>query len=528
MRAREKALMRFTLRKKFFVFILLFLSVLGVLIYVLNAPYKEMKVLMAAIRNDIAQITAAEKYLRNVVHQQHRLALIVLNRDQPSDRRDFDEYSRNVEVAFREWEAAFQLSEPSRRKREEVVGLLYEIKEASKQIQALSEQVLSLSSEGKAHTVVDVMEMIDIQLDQVLAQHVDTIIKELETTVKEELPLLFSNLQRIAIVPLAKTDIQLYEISLELEHTIQIHRISRFFAGQYREVLGIFVGNRPEVNKDQQYSDFRKKMQTILDEWRKGAPASEAEEDKREDEAEMEAMKNMVPLLERLERISSGALSLAGKDRPDTQAMIRELDEIDRKLDPQFETMVANEEYEINKRIDSAVGIVDSARSAVVAISVILAMVGILTLWFLFRNMVMPVIQLRDASIKIGRGDFAAEVQAQSRDEVGELAKAFEGMRKNLNATMNELRDEISVRKKAEDEREKVIGELKKAIAEIKTLSGLLPICSYCKKIRDDSGYWTQVESYISDHSGAVFTHGYCPECEAKVREEIKQYKKKV
>jgi HAMP domain-containing protein len=155
-------------------------------------------------------------------------------------------------------------------------------------------------------------------------------------------------------------------------------------------------------------------------------------------------------------------------------------------------------------------------------------MVGILTLWFLFRNMVMPVIQLRDASIKIGRGDFAAEVQAQSRDEVGELAKAFEGMRKNLNATMNELRDEISVRKKAEDEREKVIGELKKAIAEIKTLSGLLPICSYCKKIRDDSGYWTQVESYISDHSGAVFTHGYCPECEAKVREEIKQYKKKV
>ncbi|MBI5605354.1 MAG: response regulator [Deltaproteobacteria bacterium] len=56
-------------------------------------------------------------------------------------------------------------------------------------------------------------------------------------------------------------------------------------------------------------------------------------------------------------------------------------------------------------------------------------------------------------------------------------------------------------------------GELKEALSKIKTLSGLLPICSSCKKIRDDQGYWNQLETYIHEHSEAEFTHGLCPEC---------------
>jgi len=74
------------------------------------------------------------------------------------------------------------------------------------------------------------------------------------------------------------------------------------------------------------------------------------------------------------------------------------------------------------------------------------------------------------------------------------------------------LRD-ITERKRIEEEREKLIHELQDALANIKTLRGLLPICSYCKKIRDDKGYWNRIESYIQDHSGAEFTHGLCPEC---------------
>jgi hypothetical protein len=63
------------------------------------------------------------------------------------------------------------------------------------------------------------------------------------------------------------------------------------------------------------------------------------------------------------------------------------------------------------------------------------------------------------------------------------------------------------------EELHKTNDELTKALAEVRTLSGMLPICSYCKKIRDDKGYWNQLESYLRDHSEAEFSHGICPDC---------------
>jgi YesN/AraC family two-component response regulator len=67
------------------------------------------------------------------------------------------------------------------------------------------------------------------------------------------------------------------------------------------------------------------------------------------------------------------------------------------------------------------------------------------------------------------------------------------------------------------EEREKMITELQDALAKIRRLSGMLPICSSCKKIRDDKGYWKMIEDYISEHSEAEFTHGICPECMKKL-----------
>lgn len=68
-----------------------------------------------------------------------------------------------------------------------------------------------------------------------------------------------------------------------------------------------------------------------------------------------------------------------------------------------------------------------------------------------------------------------------------------------------------------------LVNDLESAIAKFETISGLLPICSYCKKIRDDKGYWNKVETYISRHSKAEFTHGICPECGKKALEEFKR-----
>jgi hypothetical protein len=84
---------------------------------------------------------------------------------------------------------------------------------------------------------------------------------------------------------------------------------------------------------------------------------------------------------------------------------------------------------------------------------------------------------------------------------------------------------DITERKQAEEERERLILELREALSQVKTLSGLLPICASCKKIRNDEGYWEQMEIYIRDHSEADFSHGICPECAQKLYPEY--YKKK-
>ncbi|MDB4869232.1 MAG: domain S-box protein [Gemmatimonadales bacterium] len=74
---------------------------------------------------------------------------------------------------------------------------------------------------------------------------------------------------------------------------------------------------------------------------------------------------------------------------------------------------------------------------------------------------------------------------------------------------------DITESKRADEEREKLVRELQAALAEVKTLREILPICSYCRKIRDDENYWHTVENYISDHTGTRFSHSICPSCMA-------------
>lgn len=71
--------------------------------------------------------------------------------------------------------------------------------------------------------------------------------------------------------------------------------------------------------------------------------------------------------------------------------------------------------------------------------------------------------------------------------------------------------------------REKAIDDRNKALEQLRILRGYLPICASCKKIRDDQGYWTQIEVYIRDHSEADFSHGICPECVEKLYPEFKK-----
>jgi methyl-accepting chemotaxis protein len=110
-----------------------------------------------------------------------------------------------------------------------------------------------------------------------------------------------------------------------------------------------------------------------------------------------------------------------------------------------------------------------------------------------------PIIALADIARAVGGGDLERRVAFRGSDEIGLLAQAFDSM--------------IEKRSMAEREKENLIAELRKALDEIKRLEGLLPICASCKKIRDNNGDWTQIETFISDRSNADFTHSICPDC---------------
>lgn len=119
------------------------------------------------------------------------------------------------------------------------------------------------------------------------------------------------------------------------------------------------------------------------------------------------------------------------------------------------------------------------------------------------RSLLHPIHSLALAMGRFGAGDASARAPVLLQDERGRLAEAFNAMADALQAHREHLEDLVQVRTR----------DLEHSLAEVRTLQGIIPICSYCKQIRDDAGGWWQMERYISDHSDAAFSHGICPEC---------------
>ena len=151
----------------------------------------------------------------------------------------------------------------------------------------------------------------------------------------------------------------------------------------------------------------------------------------------------------------------------------------------------------------------DRSAGLLVTLGVLLA--GAVASLFFAARIVGPIEHLREAAERIQQNDYDVAVEVDSTDEIGALGTAFNTMARRL----RESRTELALRA---EEREVVIDQLQQAIAKVKTLSGLLPICATCKEVRDDEGYWTQIETYISNHSDADFSHGICPDCYSSTR----------
>ena len=141
--------------------------------------------------------------------------------------------------------------------------------------------------------------------------------------------------------------------------------------------------------------------------------------------------------------------------------------------------------------------------------------------WYFNRHPedVMPMDRHAKDSIYGGKPDYRQEFRC--RDLAGNIVWLVEDVR-IAPAGKGEWHlfgvcTDITARKRAEAEREQLITDLKKALAEVKQLSGLLPICASCKRVRDDTGYWNQIEVYFRSHADVQFSHGLCPECCSKL-----------
>jgi sensor domain CHASE-containing protein len=106
---------------------------------------------------------------------------------------------------------------------------------------------------------------------------------------------------------------------------------------------------------------------------------------------------------------------------------------------------------------------------------------------------------------------------ARYATELDKTINSLASQNEDIGATNTLLQKEITERKALEREREDLISELQEALAQVKTLSGFLPICAACKKIRDDKGYWNQIEAYLSTRSDVQFSHSICPDCAKKL-----------
>ena len=120
--------------------------------------------------------------------------------------------------------------------------------------------------------------------------------------------------------------------------------------------------------------------------------------------------------------------------------------------------------------------------------------------------------------------EYSDEVSLRGRDQgvtpIEYEASALRDERDQFVGLVLVFRD-VSERRAARAERERLIGDLREALDNVKTLRGLLPVCSECKKVRDDEGYWQRIDTYIEEHSDAQVSHGICPDCVRKLYPEF-------
>jgi nitrate/nitrite-specific signal transduction histidine kinase len=153
------------------------------------------------------------------------------------------------------------------------------------------------------------------------------------------------------------------------------------------------------------------------------------------------------------------------------------------------------------------------------------------------RLVFIPLKNIRKKALQISTDPkhLGEQIDLPEGKELAELVIAFNDMSIQLFEDRTQLENRIDKRTselkianerlhQEIEERKQTISELEQTLNEVKILRGILPICSYCKKIRDDKGYWNQLELYLMEHSRAELSHSLCPECAKKYYPDMKLY----
>ena len=156
---------------------------------------------------------------------------------------------------------------------------------------------------------------------------------------------------------------------------------------------------------------------------------------------------------------------------------------------------------------------------ALLVISLIWAMVSYFNNRFLFA----PIMRFQEAARRISEHPDLLSTEPFEEpfgEELSDTARAFNAMSAKVVHLNENLANELETVTTLNAERSKMIDDLQKALSEVEVLSGLLPICFVCKKVKDEDGKWTPIETFIRSRTEAEFTHGYCPECAKKALEK--------
>ena len=167
-----------------------------------------------------------------------------------------------------------------------------------------------------------------------------------------------------------------------------------------------------------------------------------------------------------------------------------------------------------------------------VALSAAVAFILFVITGFTVSRMVLrPVLRLTDATKRIAEGDYSVSITSKRQDELGILTRTFSSMSARIRDYTANLEQGIQERTEqlnaANQDLRENMDRLEEALASVRTLEGILPICASCKKIRDEEGEWTSMEYYVARHSEAKFSHGICPNCIQEIYPDIKIHRPK-